>query len=262
MKLVHFNRRFLTGGKCKHRGSSRRDFLSLAGMMTIATALSPTTPRSANAKENNLFFLDHVVLAVRDLNTASKYLMDRFGLDTVEGGDHPEWGTGNLIVPLGDHFIEVAGITDEKRALENPVGQIFLDRTADGDKFLTPVLGARDLAVASERLGLEWVAGERKTETGTLGFRSAGIGMAMEMGEGWPYFFDYDDRVARLGIGMPNHSKQVTGILNVTVAQNADRLRGFLGEEIRELTVTQGDPAVHSVTIATEDGEITLPGKM
>lgn len=210
-----------------------------------------------------MLFLDHVVLAVRNLDVASKYLRDRFYLGTVEGGVHPEWGTGNVIVPLGDHFIEVVGITDLERAQSNPVGRVFLQKTKNGDKFLAPVLGSEDPDALSQRTGLSWASGERKTDRGILGFRSAGIERSMLEGEGWPYFFDYDDRVARLGYGDPKHGFTVRGgIKRIQVSQDAEKLSAFLGETIPELSVANGEPDVLSVTISTERGDLVLPGHM
>ncbi len=209
-----------------------------------------------------MFYLDHVVLAVRDLEAAAVYLRDRFGLGTVEGGDHPEWGTGNLIVPLGNQFIEVAGITDMERAKTNPVGQIFLQKTEDGDKFLAPVLGLRNMTEATEKLGLVWAPGERKTRHGVLGFRSAGIERSLVEGEGWPYFFDYDDDVARLGHGDPQHHHEILGIEKVVVAQDEDKLKTYLSEPVTGLEITDGPPSVVYVQIRTSDGPITLPGRL
>ncbi len=48
-----------------------------------------------------MYSIDHVVLAVSDLDEAAERLRRDHGLASVPGGVHPGWGTGNRIVPLG-----------------------------------------------------------------------------------------------------------------------------------------------------------------
>ena len=45
--------------------------------------------------------LDHVLIAVTDLEAAAREFEARHGLSSVEGGRHRDWGTANRIVPLG-----------------------------------------------------------------------------------------------------------------------------------------------------------------
>jgi hypothetical protein len=57
--------------------------------------------------------LDHVLLAVTDLAAAGRELQARYGLASVEGGRHPDWGTANRIVPLGDSYLELIAVVDQ-----------------------------------------------------------------------------------------------------------------------------------------------------
>lgn len=234
----------------------------LSTQLTLLVCATNFFRNPQQQKARSMFYLDHIVLAVRDLKLASNSLRERFGLGTVAGGNHPEWGTGNLIVPLGKEFIEVAGITDLERAQSNPVGQIFLQKTVDGDKFLAPVLGVSDPSTLTKSIGLSWSPGERKTKHGTLRFWSAGIERSLLENEGWSYFFDYDDDQARLGVGNPMHDVPVSGIKSVIVSQDRDRLCNYLGGRVDKLIVENGVPSVISVTISTEDGDLILPGKL
>lgn len=206
--------------------------------------------------------LDHVALAVRDLDAADRLLRDRYGLGSVEGGAHPQWGTANRIVPLGRHFIEVVGIADAALAAANPVGQIILEQVRDGDRFVGVCLATNDKTATAARLGLHWVEGSRDTRAGRLTFRSAGIERAMREGAGWPYFFEYDDAELRLGAGDPGHRVRPLGIARVEVSQDAARLRDFVGGDLSELVVADGPPEILSVVVATEGGEIVLPGRL
>ena len=45
--------------------------------------------------------IDHVLIAVADLAAAAQEIETRYGLASIEGGRHPDWGTADRIVPLG-----------------------------------------------------------------------------------------------------------------------------------------------------------------
>ena len=51
--------------------------------------------------------LDHVLVAVDDLEAAAKEVEQRYGLASVEGGRHRGLGTANRIVPLGVTYLEL-----------------------------------------------------------------------------------------------------------------------------------------------------------
>ena len=62
--------------------------------------------------------LDHVLIAVTELESAGEAFEERFGLASVEGGRHPAWGTANRIVPLGSSYLELVGVVDKAVAAE------------------------------------------------------------------------------------------------------------------------------------------------
>jgi len=59
--------------------------------------------------------LDHVLLAVADLEAAGREIEAWYGLTSIEGGRHPGWGTANRIVPLGETYLELITVVDESR---------------------------------------------------------------------------------------------------------------------------------------------------
>ncbi|MBY0393783.1 MAG: VOC family protein [Novosphingobium sp.] len=204
--------------------------------------------------------LDHVALAVRDLDAADRLLRERYGLGSVEGGAHPQWGTANRIVPLGPHFIEVVGVTDVALAASNPVGRIILEQTKDGDRFVGVCLNTDDKEGIARQIGSAWVEGSRDTAGGRLTFRSAGIERSIMEGAGWPYFFEYDDAGLRSGLGDPRHQITPLGIARVVLGQDAQRLRTYLGGDVERVVVEEGAPAFKALVIETRDGEICIPG--
>lgn len=59
-----------------------------------------------------LLGIDHLVLAVRDLDDAARELERRVGLAATGGGRHPTLGTQNRLAWLGDTYIELVSIDD------------------------------------------------------------------------------------------------------------------------------------------------------
>ena len=57
--------------------------------------------------------LDHVLIAVSDLEAAAREVERRHGLASVEGGRHQGLGTAKRIVPLGDTYLVLVAVVDE-----------------------------------------------------------------------------------------------------------------------------------------------------
>jgi hypothetical protein len=59
-----------------------------------------------------LLGIDHLVIAVRDLDDAADELERRVGLAATGGGRHPTLGTQNRLAWLGDTYLELVSIAD------------------------------------------------------------------------------------------------------------------------------------------------------
>lgn len=60
--------------------------------------------------------LDHVLIAVADLDEAAARIGTHPGLTAFPGGRHRGVGTANMIVPLGRDYLELIAIVDEAEA--------------------------------------------------------------------------------------------------------------------------------------------------
>lgn len=62
---------------------------------------------------------DHVQVMVEDFDRAARELLRELGL-AARGGSHPGRGTANMIVPLGESYLELITVVDPKEAIAFP----------------------------------------------------------------------------------------------------------------------------------------------
>lgn len=120
--------------------------------------------------------LDHLVVAVPDLDAGRSDISSRLGCPVLAGGRHPRWGTWNALVPLrGGAYLEIIAPHPDPPAMSERV--FGLDRGLDGPTFMTWAVQARnrgrmdEAAAAALAAGVdlgEVLQGSRRTPTGAL----------------------------------------------------------------------------------------------
>jgi hypothetical protein len=96
--------------------------------------------------------IDHLILAVTDLATATQELAEALGVVVEPGGEHPGWGTHNAIVRLGSSYLELIAVKDPDLARRRPRGQRLLASLESGSGWLGYALRTADIASASQQL--------------------------------------------------------------------------------------------------------------
>jgi Glyoxalase-like domain len=120
--------------------------------------------------------LDHVVLAVGELEAGASRLLRDHGLASVPGGRHPRWGTANRIVPLGETYLELIAVQDTAIATATPFGAAVARASTDGDRWLTWAVRDDRIESTARRLGPVVEAGDRELPDGSvLRWRNAGV---------------------------------------------------------------------------------------
>ena len=210
-----------------------------------------------------MFRIDHVVLAVRDLERSADRLWDEHGLRFTPGGRHPQWGTGNMIAPLGTSYLELLGVVDPEVGARTMLGRGLTDLSADRDRWFSVCLADDRIEETAERLGLTVEPGSRTRPDGAeVRWRGAGI---EERGDDlWlPFFIAWDvPPELHPGAAPAEHRIEAEGIARVEVGGDVERLRDWLDGEDAPIRVAEGaDPGVHGVAIALRDGsELVLEG--
>ena len=194
--------------------------------------------------------LDHVLIAVADLDAAAQEVEERFGLASVEGGRHQGLGTANRIVPLGETYLELVAVVDDAEA----AGSGFGSWVAGGElpRLLGWCVRTDDLDEVADRLGLTIADGARARPDGTvLRWRMAGLERSAEE-PALPFFIRW-----RPGTPYPGEAlAQSATIDELRLQGDRDRIGQWAGGADIRLSVTEGPPAILGVVL---DGAVLDP---
>jgi hypothetical protein len=200
--------------------------------------------------------LDHVLIPLADLSRAVSAFERRYGLVSVEGGRHADWGTANRIVPLGDSYLELIAVVDHAEASQSAVGRWVANARAG--RPLGWAVRTDDLGAVAGRLGLNIGSGSRYTAIGDLlSWRSAGVERAMA--ESWlPFFIEWAAGSRLPGRVDVEHPAAATGIKQLIVAGEPKRLSSWLDGHRLPVTLADGGSGVIGVVLSTKSGEIVV----
>jgi hypothetical protein len=205
--------------------------------------------------------IDHVIIAVNDLDTAAQRLRERFGLNAGGGGTHP-MGTANLGIPLKPpQYLELLAIGDKEIASANPFGKLVMEKLAGGDCLLGWAVSAEDIEAQGERLNRRVVPGEIRLPDGNVG-RWQNVFAGIDEFEALPFFIRYQgdntDRRLDERYAKSNSPARPGAIAWLEVGGDRQRLLDWLGTDTLPLRFVDGSPGLHAVAIESPNGEIVI----
>jgi hypothetical protein len=187
--------------------------------------------------------VDHVLIAVDDLEAAAKEVEERYGLASVEGGRHQGFGTANRIVPLGETYLELVAVVDDEEAAASGFGSWV--RGGEHPRLLGWCLRTDELDAVAKRLGLTIADGSRARPDGAvLRWRMAGLERSAEE-PSLPFFIEW-------GAGTPYPGEALTQsatIDELRLEGDPERIEEWLGGAKVPISVSQGRPALRSIVL-------------
>ena len=198
--------------------------------------------------------LDHVLIAVTDLEAAARAFESRHGLASVDGGRHHDFGTANRIIPLGSTYLELVAVVDPAAAAASSFGWWVARGASDEGRLIGWAVRTSSLDDVSARLELPIRSGSRVTPSGAeLRWRSAGIDEAIAE-PCLPFFIEWGEGVPYPGaVEAPRAT-----IARLVLQGSADRVAGWLGERTLPIRVIDGPAEVAAVVLSAASGEIIL----
>lgn len=121
-----------------------------------------------------LLSIDHLVLAVRDLDAAASEVERGVGLQATAGGVHPALGTANRLVWFGDSYVELVTVADPDVAKGSWLGTVVTAALERDSPFATWAIRTDSLDVdlrAARATGARFgdpIAGERLLPDGRV----------------------------------------------------------------------------------------------
>jgi catechol 2,3-dioxygenase-like lactoylglutathione lyase family enzyme len=203
--------------------------------------------------------IDHVVMAVRDLDRAAAVLEDR-GIATVAGGVHARWGTANRIAPLGASYLELLSVVDEDLAATTVLGRAIAERAGGGDRWFAVCLADDDIDATAARLGLGVEAGARTKPDGTeVRWRGAGIEDPRRTID-LPFFIAWETPDTHPGRMPVLHPAGDLAIASIEIAGDGAGFAAWTGGAPLPVRFVAGAPGVRAVELDAPDGPIRIEG--
>ena len=209
--------------------------------------------------------VDHVSYAAEHdgLQATADRLAKLIGVDAVDGGVHPRFGTRHLALPRArDRYVEVVEVPDHPASDKAPFGQAVRARSEAGGGWLGRVGGVDGIHPHEARLGRDSVEGNRRRPDGVeLKWRQLGVKGLMSDPQ-LPFFVEWVTREVHPSVG----AHTTVTIDSLQIAGDPERVRDWLdlpaGETSSVIDFTfvapRGTPGLLAVTFDTPTGKVTI----
>ncbi len=202
--------------------------------------------------------VDHVLLAVNDLADAAVVLNDRHGLGSAEGGHHPQWGTANRIIPVGDAYLELIAVVDPERARRSAFGRWVGSARPGIVQPLGWAVRALDIDDVGRRLDLPIASGSRATSDGrVLQWRLAGVERAAA-DPALPFFIEWGRQTAHPSQTLVAHNEEPVELRRVELRGDGDRLASWLGDHDLPVLIRRGPSSLTRIILTVAGREIAI----
>lgn len=210
--------------------------------------------------------LDHVSYAAEPdgLDATAARIGQMLGIEPLDGGLHPRFGTRNVVLPLADgRYVEVVEVLEHPASYLAPFGQAVRGRSECGGGWLGWVVAVGDMGPIEAKLGRQAVNGNRHRPDGVeLRWRQIGVkGLIADPQLPFLIAWDCDPELH------PSQAATVDVRVNgLQIAGDPDRVRSWLGldpdftpETIDfSFIAPRGTPGLLSVAFQTPRGVVEI----
>ncbi len=209
---------------------------------------------------------DHVSYAAEPdgLAATTERLAQTLGIEPLDGGYHPQFGTRNMLLPLtGLHYVEIVEVLDHPAAAKCHFGQAVRQRSEEGGGWLGWVVSTADLTGPATRLGRQIEDGHRRRPDGIELRWTQLSANPTTCDPQLPYIISWCiDDALRPGADKPTDVR----IAQLTIAGDPDRVREWLGTELAEplrdvhveWVSPHGTPGLMEVAFVTAQGTVQI----
>jgi hypothetical protein len=207
--------------------------------------------------------LDHLTFAAEPdgLLATTERLSRRLGVEPLDGGVHPRFGTRNMLLPMsGLQYVEVVEVLEHPVAAKCSFGQAVRAQSDAGGGWMAWVVSVEDIAGVAARLGRRPAQGHRVRPDGIeLWWKQIGVSDLLVDSQ-LPFYVQWEvPDAARPGADRPSGAR-ITGL---AIAGHPGRVSDWLRQDVAgPLTGLEvhwldpgSEPGLRSATFAIESGE-------
>ncbi len=189
-----------------------------------------------------LLGLDHAIIAVRDLASASEQFSRTLGLTVTPGGEHPDLGTHNAIVRFGVSYIEIISILRPEVAASNERGRAVQQFLHHQEGFLGFALSSDELdrelpEIRSRGIALSGpIPGSRRRPDGTVMTWRTAVPPSDPWGRRIPFLIQHDSTMQERRSWRPRqehplrvHCIPIVAVAVASLERAVDDYRHLLG---------------------------------
>lgn len=238
---------------------SRSLRIGLLGLGFLLMTHVPATAQAAKAPSASGVEIDHLILAIGDLQKGIETFARLTGVRPEFGGEHPGRGTANALVSLGKGvYLEILAPASPGARIDPSWGEITKHEE------LTPVgwaLHARDLTKTVATLRGAGIPvsdpqpGSRKRSDGsTLHWQTAALaGQQLDL---QPFFIQWGEGTPHPSATSPQGCELVRVAL---AAPEPEALRKLVQAVGIEVQISEGKPGGMTFSLSCARGEVTFP---
>jgi len=212
--------------------------------------------------------IDHVQVAVADLEQAAQRMLDEHGLVALPGGRHP-FATANMIIPFGADYLELIAVVAPDEALTRPTALRVANALQEGRRF--PAWAVRTDDLDQERsylLGRGWELPDVAPGART---RPDGAHLEWRLQElvpdarpsALPFLIEwrvpYGMHPAATAVEHPSRARRIKSLTlsDPDPAAMRRHLQELFDRDV-EYSLVRGDPGIKEVVVGTDRGDMVL----
>jgi hypothetical protein len=242
----------------KSKEMTRREVLRLGGTAGALALWNPWSARAFGQQNRSAVDVDHIMWGVRDLDEGMAFIEEHTSIKAVIGGVHPNRGTRNALISLGERqYLEILAPDPAQSTMD---GRAAFLKTLAKPKIITWAAGTRDIdtiekgvkAAGYETEGIQ--TGSRKKPDGSV-LEWRNLTLKGHDGDIIPFVIEWGSSSTHPSVDSPTGCKLRELRLE---HPDPDKMNGFLEAMGFQVRIGKGPAPRVTALIATPKGDFEL----